>query len=192
MIIILIALVLIEGFLLGPPAVIVGCLGWILGITIITVTGKLYSTKDFRGYVQESIRFTDRALTEKALKNIILKTMEKELKARNVSAKVSTSTVVSNKWLSLKRHPMLVIKNTEFGKKYFDIGIAINNNTVAFPLLGESKENTRNNLHKMYKTAGTFSGDVKSMFYRADEFKLQNEANWQQDVLDCFNSAVLK
>ena len=153
--------------------------------------GRSYSTKDFRGYIQEGIRFTNGTLTEKPLRDAILTAMEEELKKRNIPAKVSPAAVASRKIFAFNWMPMLVIKNTEPGKKYFDMGIVVNYNTVTFPLLGESKENTRNNMHNMYKNERTFSGDVKSMFYRADEFKLQSEANWQQDVLDCFANAVL-
>ena len=176
-------------FLFGPIGILIFIL---IYKRSLAGKGRSYSTREFRGYLQEGLRFTNGTLTGKDLRDAILYAMEQELKEKNIPAKVLPAAVASRKIFAFNWMPMLVIKNTEPGKKYFDMGIVVNYNTVTFPLLGESKENTRNNMHNMYKNERTFSGDVKSMFYRADEFKLQSEANWQQDVLDCFNNAVLE
>lgn len=152
--------------------------------------GKRYSTASFRGKWNDGVRFKGVDVTGKDLRDEIMIRMEEELKKRNIPAEVAPAGVASRKHFAFNWMPMIVIKNTDSKNKYFDLAIVVNFDTLTFPLLGESKENTKYNTHKLYKDENTFWGDVKSVFYHADEFKLQQEANWRQDVIEVFDYIV--
>lgn len=80
---------------------------------------------------------------------------------------------------------MLILSNTASENRFFDIGICVNEKTVSFPLLGESAENTKNNRKNYYKENGNH---IKAALIKVDEFKLQQEAAWQQSIINCINS----
>ena len=152
--------------------------------------GKNYATSHFRGKWNENVRFSDVPITGKDLRDEIMTQMAEELKKRNVPAKVLPAAVAKRSFFARNWMPMITIWNTEPKKHYFILGIVVNFDTLTFPTLGESKENTKYNTHKMYKDENTFWGDVKSVFYQPDEFKLQQEANWRQDVREVFDYVI--
>ena len=59
-----------------------------------------------------------------------------------------------------------------------------NQQTVSFPLLGESTENTKYNRKEYYTKNGNL---IRAALIKVDDLKLQQEAAWQQSVIDCIN-----
>ena len=152
--------------------------------------GRLYITRSFRGNAQESIRLINAPFRKRELRDRLMISVEQLLEERNIPAKVCKASVKVPGFFRFNILPMIVIKNTELRNKYFNIGMVVNDDTILFTFLGSSRENTKYNLSKMYKDEGTISGEIKGAMYKANEFKLQNEANWQQDVLNCINSIL--
>ena len=148
---------------------------------------KLYKDKNFRGLAQEPIRLMNTTVRGQELLDLIKTTMEDGLKEKNIPAKVVEAEVRSGGIFKGEILPMIVIENTEPKNKYFHIGIIVNDDALIFPLLGESKENTKNNRSEYYKNENTVAGDLKSAIYAANQFKLQREVLWRDDVLACLN-----
>ncbi len=142
-------------------------------------------TDAFRGYVQDGIAFTQEQggydLFIKIKNNITM-----EMENRGVPFKITENEVKSGGFFGSK-YPILIISHPDPSCKYFSIGICVNNTQVSFPLLGESAENTKANMKDMYEQQGRF---IKSAFVNPDIFKLQQEAEWQRQVIDCFNSLM--
>ena len=145
----------------------------------------MYRTDDFRGNAQDSITLTNEvggdSLFEK-IKDAVISNLEE----RGIDAKWYVSEVKSG-GLFGTRLPILVISNSQPENRYFDIGIFCNGNTVNFPLLGESAENTKANKKQYYEENGSY---IKAALVKPDEMKLQMEIQWETEVLDCFNSLL--
>ena len=145
----------------------------------------MYRTDDFRGYAQENITLTNEVGGD-ALFRKVSELVISEIRERGVAANCREDEVKSG-GLFGTRLPILVISNSEPGNRYFDIGIFCNGNTVNFPLLGESAENTKANKKQFYNENGNF---IKAALVNPDEMKLQQEVQWEAQVLDCFNCFI--
>lgn len=139
-----------------------------------------FHTDDFRGSAQENVRFT----TSDDWFQKIKETMQTELESRGIPAKLSEGKVKSGGMLFGSKYPILVIHHPDSSCRYFDIGICVNGDTISFPLLGISAENTKYNKKKIYEQNGNF---IKAAMVKPDMFKLQQEHEWQSQVLACFN-----
>lgn len=143
-------------------------------------------TDMFRGFAQDNVILRQ----EKGgyeLFNKIKENVTEELKSRGIPFRMTENEVKSGGLLFGSKYPILIITHPDFSCKYFQIGICVNGNQISFPLLGESAENTKANKKDMYEKQGSF---FKSALVKPDMFKLQQEANWQRQVLDCFNSLI--
>lgn len=140
-------------------------------------------TDDFRGEAMEGIRFVDVGPNDgEQLYQNIKRGMNSELEHRGIPANIRESVVKSGGLFGSK-FPLLMISHPSC--RYFTIGIYVNGNVVKFPLLGESTQNTKANMKKMYEEQGRF---IKAALVKPDMLKLEQEAAWRQSVLDCFHS----
>ncbi|MBQ2758372.1 MAG: hypothetical protein IJE93_01235 [Clostridia bacterium] len=143
-------------------------------------------TNDFKGSAQENITFLHESANNNELFERIKSVFLSELDARGIPYNAYENIVKSGGIFGTKL-PILVISHPDKACKYFDIGVYVNNTTVCFPLLGESAENTKYNTKEYYKNNGNH---LLAAATRYDEFKLQQEWAWRQQVLDCFNANV--
>lgn len=144
-----------------------------------------YHTEDFRGFAQDCI-VLKKEQDDTTLFYKIKDFMENEIKQRGIPAVIHEGVVKSGGMFGQKK-PLLVIAHSDSACKYFFIGIFVAGIQVYFPLLGESAENTKCNRKKRYQESGNF---IMAGMTKPDEFKLQQEAEWQYQVLDCFNSGL--
>lgn len=146
----------------------------------------MYNTKEFRGQAQGNVLLTDEEAGNNLynkIKNIIVP----KIKEKGLEASIVEDTVKSGGIFSGTQFPMLIIKNSNPANKFFDIGIYVNGHTVSFPLLGISAENTKANKKEMYINEGKH---IMAMMTNPDELKLQQEAEWQKMILQCFNQEI--
>lgn len=143
-----------------------------------------YRTDGIRGQLLEPITFNNESggdeLYQK-IKGIILS----EISSGNISANTREDILKSGSLLFGTKSALLILSNTVPENRFFDIGICVNEKTVSFPLLGECSENTKFNRKNYYKENGN---TIKAALIKVDEFKLQQEAVWQQSIIDCINS----
>lgn len=121
-----------------------------------------FSTKEFRGEARQGIRIHGAGSEE------LMLLFQKELPERLRDAGIPASCcmdVAKSGGLFGTRLPMLIIRHPNPPSQYFSIGVIVNGNTITFPLLGQSKQNTAKNMGKRY-----------------DEFKLQQEESWQSEI----------
>lgn len=144
---------------------------------------KRYYSREFRGFAQEPISFVNSEVSGIDFYNKIKEVLTLELQEKSIPAKIYDAEIISGNFMTGTVLPMLIIKNPNH--KFFDLGMAVNDKTVIFPLLGESAENTKANMNKYYNDSGKY---FKAAFTNADEFKLQEEVVWRQSVIDCFNA----
>lgn len=144
-----------------------------------------YHTEDFRGFAQDCIALK-KEQGDTTLFYKIKDLMENEIKQRGIPAVIREDVVKSGGMFGQKK-PLLIIAHSDSSCKYFFIGIYVTGTQVYFPLLGESAENTKYNKNKHYQESHNF---IMAGMTKPDEFKLQQEAEWQYRVLDCFNSAL--
>lgn len=83
--------------------------------------------------------------------------------------------------------PLLMIRHSDSSCRFFMIGIFVYGNQVMFALFGESAENTKYNRKQYYQENGNF---IKAALIKPDEFKLQSELQWREDILNVFNNAT--
>lgn len=171
-------LCVIAGVLFGAPWFL---LAFPLGIIFFLLCsgGSGLKTRNIRGFAQENVLFK----TSDDYYKIIKENMLYELQQRNIPSKVTESKMKSGGIFG-SRLPILIIHHPDSSCRYFDIGICVNGNSISFPLLGESAENTKNNKKKIYEREGNY---IKANFINPDMFKLQQEHEWQSQVLACFN-----
>lgn len=120
------------------------------------------STKDFRGQASEGIRIRNAQSSE--LEAIYQKELPERLRGAGIPVNIHMETVKSGGLFGTKL-PMMVISHPNPPSRFFSVGVIVNGNTVSFPLIGESKQNTAKNMGKRY-----------------DQFLLQQEISWQSDI----------
>lgn len=144
-----------------------------------------YKTNKIRGNLIDPVTFHNEIggedLYEK-IKDAILT----EIYIGNLSATTSEDILKSGGMFGTKV-PMFIIKNPLPENKFFDIGICVNGKTMSFPLLGESAENTKNNKKEYYFETGS---RLKAKMIKVDEFKLQQEIEWQQTIINCLGNYI--
>lgn len=129
-----------------------------------------YSTRDFRGEAHIGVRF--KGGDPDFMMNFFQGSIPQRLNEQGIPAKVSFGTVKSGGLFGTKL-PIMVISHPNPPSRFFDIGVVVNGNTVTFPLLGESKQNTARNLKKRY-----------------DQFVLEQEESWQASIADIIAEAI--
>lgn len=142
-------------------------------------------TNSFKGFAQEGIAFSNEQ-GGTALFYKIKEIVEQGIASQGIPATIREDVVKSGGFFG-NTCPILIVTHSDYSCRYFSIGIYVNGTQVSFPLLGESAENTKRNKKKMYQENGNF---IMAAMTNPDEFKLQQEAEWQYRVLDCFNSAI--
>lgn len=141
-----------------------------------------YKTDDFRGYLMDSVRFTNSSgneLYDNLKETVIYYTQE-----RGIPAEITDATVKSGGLLMGSKIPMLVIHHPDPACKYYDIGVSVNGNIVDFPLLGKSAEIVKYNWHENLKSKGNF---IQAALYKADMYKIEQEEAWEKEIIDCIN-----
>ena len=141
-----------------------------------------YKTDDIRGWAQDGLHYSNEQGGD-ALYQEIKRLLIDEIRARNIPALFKDDFMKSGGLFGTKC-PMLVVSNPNPGCRFFDIGFYVSGPTVSFPLLGESVENTKNNKKNYYKENGQ---NLKAALIKVDDLKLQEEAIWRTQILECFN-----
>lgn len=145
-----------------------------------------YKTEQIRGHLLDPITFKNEEGGE-ILYNKIKDMIISEIDAGNISGTTREDFLKSGGLLFGTQVPLFIISNSLPENRFFDIGIFVNEKTVSFPLLGESAENTKNNRKNYYTENGNF---IKAALIKVDELKLQQEAVWQQSIIDCISGYV--
>lgn len=145
-----------------------------------------YKTEEIRGHLIEPITFNNE-IGGDDLYNKIKETFLAEINAGNILADMREDILKSGGLLFGSKVPLIIISNSSPENRFFDIGICVNEKTVSFPLLGESAENTKNNKKNYYIENGN---RIKAALVKVDELKLQQEAVWQQSIIDCINKNI--
>lgn len=145
----------------------------------------MLNTSMFKGEAQQSITFPNEE-GGYALFNKIKDMLIAEIQYQNIPATFFETQVKSGGMFGTKL-PILVISHPTYHNDYFSLCVMVNGQTVSFPLTGESKENTKANKKEFYTQNGNY---IKASFCNPDEFKLQQEVDWEASILRCFNSLV--
>lgn len=141
-----------------------------------------YRTDDIRGKLLEPILFNNEEGGDD-LYTKIKDVLVSEIDSGNIIA-TKREDVIKSGGLFGSKVPILILSNPAPENRFFDIGIFVNEKTVVFPLLGESTENTKYNKKQYYTENGNL---IRAALVKVDELKLQQEAMWQQSIIDCIN-----
>lgn len=142
----------------------------------------MYKTSDFRGAIREGTRFSD--ISGEALYQAIARDLPVALKEAGVPGFASEEAVKSGGIFGT-RMPMLVVSHPNPPSRFFDMGFVVNENIVSFVYLGESTQNTKANMKKTLEAEGKY---IRAAMIKPDEFLLQQERAWNEDVLGVFDS----
>ena len=129
----------------------------------------MYKTSEFRGAMRDDIMFSE------------------EVGGKELYDKMKAMVIVKSGGIFGTEFPILIISNPNPENKFFDLGFFVNGQTISFPLLGMSSENTKANKKKQYEAEGKF---LRSMMIKPDEFKLQQEIEWQSLILHCVSEFI--
>ena len=141
-----------------------------------------YTSSDFRGEARDSVGFSD--CSGQVLFNLIKDAFIDWTQENNIPAKFTEDVFKTGGLLSGSKAPMLLINHPDPSCKYFTLGIYVVNNMVHFPLLGKSAEQYKYNSKELLKSKGNF---IQAALVRPNEIKLQEEMQWQYDVLSCID-----
>ena len=145
-----------------------------------------YNTNDIMGYAQDPIVFSNEQggneLYEKVKEVMVYGINENGLPATMFEDTIKSGGMFGTKC------PLLMIRHSDSSCRFFMIGIFVYGNQVMFALFGESAENTKYNRKQYYQENGNF---IKAALIKPDEFKLQSELQWREDILNVFNNATL-
>lgn len=141
----------------------------------------LYKTSDFRGTVRDAARF--KSMRGDELFQAMRDNLPAALEAAGIPFHARVDEVKSGGIFG-SRNPILIISYPNPPTSFFEIGFLVNDNVVSFPLLGESKQNTKMNMKKSYASEGKH---FKAAMINPDEFILQQELSWQASVMDVFD-----
>ena len=142
----------------------------------------MYRTSDFRGQVRNPVRIVD-ASGDELFQNL-KRALPEALKAYGVPAKVSEDVVKSGGMFGTKS-PMLLVMHPNPPSSYFAMGFVVNNNLLSFVYLGESAQNTKMNMKKSLESEGKY---LRAAMVKPDEFLLQQENMWNNDVMEAFDA----
>ena len=144
-----------------------------------------YNTNDIMGYAQDPIVFSNEQggneLYEKVKEVMVYGINENGLPATMFEDTIKSGGMFGTKC------PLLMIRHSDSSCRFFMIGIFVYGNQVMFALFGESAENTKYNRKQYYQENGNF---IKAALIKPDEFKLQSELQWREDILNVFNNAT--
>lgn len=144
-----------------------------------------YNTNDIMGYAQDPIVFSNEQggneLYEKVKEVMVYGINENGLPATMFEDTIKSGGMFGTKC------PLLMIRHSDSSCRFFMIGIFVYGNQVMFALFGESAENTKYNRKQYYHENGNF---IKAALIKPDEFKLQSELRWREDILNVFNNAT--
>ena len=124
-----------------------------------------YNTNDIMGYAQDPIVFSNEQGGNELYEKV------KEVMVYGINENGLPATMFED---TIKSGGM-------FGT------IFVYGNQVMFALFGESAENTKYNRKQYYQENGNF---IKAALIKPDEFKLQSELQWREDILNVFNNAT--
>ena len=143
-----------------------------------------YNTNDIMGYAQDPIVFSNEQggneLYEKVKEVMVYGINENGLPATMFEDTIKSGGMFGTKC------PLLMIRHSDSSCRFFMIGIFVYGNQVMFALFGESAENTKYNRKQYYQENGNF---IKAALIKPDEFKLQSELQWREDILNVFNDS---
>ena len=142
----------------------------------------MYKTSDFRGTASDAMRFKEIRGAE--LFDALCKNLPVALEDAGIPFQSRVDEVKSGGIFG-SRNPILIISYPNPPTSFFDIGFLVNDNVVSFPLLGESKQNTKMNMKRSLESEGKH---FKAALVKPDEFILQQELSWQASVMDAFDS----
>lgn len=145
----------------------------------------MYKTSEFRGFLQGGLLLKDDVGGQELYDKMKALLVEK-IKEKGIPATIREDVVKSGGLFGTK-FPILIISNPDPENKFFDLGFFVNGQTIYFPLLGTSSENTKLNMKKQYEAEGKL---LRSKMIKPDEFKLQKENEWEALILGCFNEQV--
>lgn len=137
-----------------------------------------YKTDQFRGSIGNGIRCVDER--GETLFSCIQTALPETLREKGIPAQISADVVKSGGVFGTKS-PILLVRHPNPPSRFFDIGIVVNDNIITFHLLGESAQNTKVNKQEMLRESGKL---LRASFVKPDEFILQQEESWQQEVVD--------
>lgn len=145
----------------------------------------MYKTSEFRGAMRDDIMFSEEVGGKELYDKMKAMVME-SVKKKGIPATFREDIVKSGGIFGTE-FPILIISNPNPENKFFDLGFFVNGQTISFPLLGMSSENTKANKKKQYEAEGKF---LRSMMIKPDEFKLQQEIEWQSLILHCVSEFI--
>lgn len=159
----------------------------VIGIVVLLIIkGFGYNQSTTRGIVIKPIKLSACPLTQDEIFKKLLEKMPDELRDNNVPAKIKKrGYVVTTHFFIPQYAPMLLVKNTELGCKYFELGVVIDKNTLYFPLFGNSKANFNRNRNIQESVRGTLTGESSLFVPGIDHVALEREQVWQESVIQC-------
>lgn len=141
-----------------------------------------YTSSDFRGEARDPIRFTDCSGQE--LFDVMRNAFIDWTQSNNIPARITEDIFKTGNFITGSKVPMLLINHPDPSCKFFTLGIYVVNNVVNFPLLGKSAEQYKYNMKEYNKSKGSF---IQAALTRPNEIKIQEEMQWQYDVLSCID-----
>lgn len=142
-----------------------------------------YTSSDFRGEARDSIGFSDCSGQE--LFSIMKNAFLDWTRENHIPATITEDVFKTGGLLTGSRAPMLLINHPDPSCKYFTLGVYVVDNIVYFPLLGKSAEQYKYNMKEYNKSKGSF---IQAALTRPNEIKIQQEMQWQYDVLSCIDA----
>lgn len=144
----------------------------------------MYTTKHFSG------KFADPKRINNLRGNELFEALRRDLTAALDEAGVPyrcTVDEVKSGGMFGSRNPILIITHPNPPTQFFELGFVVNDNVISFPLLGESKQNTKKNTKETLLAEGKY---VKAALVNPDEFILEQEYAWEGEIMDAFRSIL--
>lgn len=138
-----------------------------------------YNTNQFRGYAAKGIKVTN--CRGDQLFNAVHKNLLKDLDAAGIPAVVEVDEVKSGGLLG-SRMPLIVVSHPNPPFKYRKVCVLVNDNTVTFPLIGDSFQEKK---EEAKQRAGFFTSLLMS---GGDQLAAQQEESWIHDITDAVYS----
>lgn len=142
-----------------------------------------FTSSDFRGEAHESVGFSD--CSGQQLYDIIKNALMDWTEENHIPAKFSEDYFKTGGLLTGSKVPMLLVNHPNPSCKFFTIGMYVVDKFVYFPLLGKSAEQYKYRMKEMNKSNGSF---IQAALTRPNEIKIQEEMQWQYDLLSCINA----
>lgn len=132
-----------------------------------------YSTNQFRGYAQKGIRVSD--CRGEQLFRVVYNDLKADLQAMGIPAVVEVDEVKSG-GLFGTRLPIMVVSHPNPPFQYRKVCVLVNDNTITFPLLGNSVQDAKERAWKRAGLIGSF------ILPRGDQLKAQQEEEWIYEI----------